>query len=393
MESVEKKGPGRHHSATHRVQNQSFSLDRLLFRALLLTAIFLPLSVIAPAAAHPQTAGDVYIPVVQKPASQPRPLGAVSLVSGPTACQFGECYEVEVTCQQATGKLQATLRVNSSTAPAPLGTIVFASGWTGDYYWGFSGTNFPAEIPKALAPLAIDDAVTNNGQILANLRQDGYRTVEIKWKSSWWDSTGPATMEGFAKLACRPATVINWIYQNLHTEGVQAPYCAVGHSNGASQVGFSLAQYGQSDLIQAALFESGPNWSRVDQGCLHDDPAYSALFLPLQGRQTSDLSFGFPADGTGPCAVQDTSARPDFEDASLALGDWLYNFRRTSLAFIMGGMDTTYTAQEGLVFHNKVIEEGSPNVTLETVAGAPHFVTDITAGAVQLEQTLRAVCQ
>ena len=249
----------------------------------------------------------------------------------------------------------------------------------------FADTHEAANIPS-LAVLG------NNADIIQHLRTTGYRTIQLNWTNNWFKST-PGVAEGIANLACRPATVAQWVYDNFHSPNTSLPYCAVGHSNGASQVGYSVSQYGEYKLFSAVIFESGPNWSRIDTACLHDDPAHQDLYADAPERKVIDWGFGFKSDGSGACATMNVDYKPDFQSSSLALGAWPYNYPDLKVGFIFGGADTGTTAAQGKYYRDYLINAGSPNVTSTVVPGAPHFVTSTPEGAQAMEDTILNLCQ
>jgi hypothetical protein len=281
-----------------------------------------------------------------------RPAGNVTLVSGPAPCSDPSktCYTVSVDCPQLAQNINATLHVGGPSPP-PRGTIVFLSGWDGTYLWAWSGS------------------VRN--EIVDDLETLGYGTVQVVWASNWWDGAA-GQEEGYGKLACRPASVVEWIYTNIHPAPTQA-FCATGHSNGASQIGYALAQYGLSDILDHVLFESGPNYARLDHGCLYD--AANAELYYSSGRNHVDMSFGL--DVSGPCFTNDTNYRSEFEQASLAYGSsWDYAYPTTSVSFIFGSNDGGTTAAHGLFHHNTVVAARSPLVDMQVIDGAGHDVGD-----------------
>ena len=91
------------------------------------------------------SAGEVFVPVAVggRPADT-RQLGDVELISGPTQRSFGVCYEIEVSCQQISRSEKATLRVAGLAGSPPAGTILFATGWIGNWFWGGERRHFPS---------------------------------------------------------------------------------------------------------------------------------------------------------------------------------------------------------------------------------------------------------
>jgi hypothetical protein len=227
---------------------------------------------------------------------------------------------------------------------------------------------------------------------LDDLETFGFGTVQVVWASNWWAGAKDQE-EGYGKLACRPASVIEWIYTNLHPAPSQ-PFCATGHSNGASQIGYVLAQYGMSDILDHVLFESGPNYSRVDHACI-SDPAYAQLYFTSNaGRDLVDWSFGLNGSGTGPCLNNNPAYLSKFEEASLSLGaSWEYVYPTTNVSFIFGGDDGGSTAAHGIFHHDTVVASGSPYVSMEVIAGAGHDVGDYDPlGTYAIKETLLDEC-
>jgi hypothetical protein len=314
---------------------------------------------------------SVALPLVANGWLVPRALGTVTLVSGPTLCGDEQCYDIKVQCEQLADPVAATLRVGRMQDPVR-GTIVLASGWTGTYWWEDSGSNYKS--------------------IVDRLQAAGFRTAQIRWQTNWWGGASNQ-LEGDAKLACRPATVLRWVYDNLHPDA-GTPFCAEGHSDGASQVGYPITQYGLADLFSLVLFESGPNFVRIDYGCIEDtsDPGHQALYYNTPtGRGLINWSLGLPQN-TGACVDQDVAFLPYFEEASLAYAMWQYSYPHTMAAFVFGEDDLGTTAAHGLYYYNKVADAGSPLVSMAVVANTGHFVADTQQGMNTILETLFDEC-
>jgi hypothetical protein len=310
--------------------------------------------------------------VEERLSQNPRPLGTVTVLSGPTPCDGEICYDTQVSCPQLAQSATATLKIGDPQGTLQ-GTILFASGWDGTYWWGGPGTNY--------------------GTIVNQLQAVGFRTVQIRWHTNWWAGAS-GQLEGYAKLACRPATVLRWVYDNLRQD-VHAPFCAEGHSNGASQVAYAITQYGLADLFSLVLFESGPNFARVDHGCIEDtsDPGNLALFYTQSsGRGLINWSLGLPQD-SGACVDQDEAYRSLFEEISLAFDDnWQYYYPSTMAAFVFGENDLGTTAIHGLYYHNRLVQAGSPLVRMDVIDGADHFVADTREGMDAISDILVNEC-
>jgi hypothetical protein len=300
----------------------------------------------------------------------PRPLGTTKLISGPTPCADQNCYEIEVSCPEVAQPEQVILKVGDPTGSPSRGTILFASGWIGTFLWEERGP----------------DAV----RILKELRAAGFRTVQLNWMHNWYYGA-PGQQEGYARLACRPATVARWVHDNLHNQSPETAFCATGHSNGAAQVSYMLTHYGQADLFSTVVLEGGPNFARMDQACIHTWFNRS-LRYPQNDAQDADWGFGFQNDGTGPCGRHDATFRQQFQEASIAFGGWDYVYPKTMIRFLMGAQDDTATAAQGRIYYERLKEAGTPLLGLEIIPEASHDTISTKQGAEAIRDNLLNEC-
>lgn len=336
----------------------------------------------------------VYLPAVLTSPRAPRPLGTVEVVSGASSCDGQTCYEMSVSCSQNSQPESATLKIGDPTGSPHIGTIIFMPGWTGTYFWDetFSFALQNEHIPENAR--ISTQAVQNNHRIIDNLRAAGYRTVQIKWHRTWWEAEKGAET-GLANLACNPATLMQWVYDNVHTGQEQVPFCATGHSNGATEVSHSLVQYGLADILDGVVLESGPNWTDVEHACLQQDVAYQEIFARDDERANIDASLGYIQElrKQGPCFKRNPMYREELDHMNIVSTEWNYVFPHTMISFIMGGNDETTTAAQADLFHDTLSSGGTPYLSRQVVPGAPHFVTSTTAGAQAVENAIRNACQ
>jgi hypothetical protein len=97
--------------------------------------------------------------------------------------------------------------------------------------------------------------------------------VFVDWATDW-ELTKSV---GIKAAACRPATIMKWIFDNVHTGGHTAPFCGQGHSGGSGQLGYALAQYGMGDYFDYVNELSGPPFARIDLGCDGDAPQTASV--------------------------------------------------------------------------------------------------------------------
>ena len=311
-----------------------------------------------------------YPPPPPEPA---REIGTATLITGPVNCSGQDCYTLQIDCPDLGESILANVKVGESTVSQTTGTVLFTTGFFGGFLWEARGGE---------APRVLDD-----------LRAAGFRTVQLAWDGNWFKGQWNK-YEGTMRLACRPATVAQWVYDHLASQNANTPYCATGWSNGASQVAYPMTHYGFENIFDSVLFESGPNWARTDTGCLHNDPSHPTLWFSEDERELVDYSFGyFPGDTSGPCYQEDAAQVQLFSDNSLALGNRDFKYPHTQVDFLFGDQDTTSTAAQGMYFYNWLSSHGTPLLSVQTVPGVGHGVIDTTAGADILRDTLINSCK
>jgi len=164
-----------------------------------------------------------------------------------------------------------------------------------------------------------------------------------------------------------------------------------GNSGGAAQVSYMLAQYGLGDILSVVVPSGGPPMGRIDLGCLRDDPANRPLWYSRGSAGTIDRGFGFSRNG--PCARGDTSFQAQFQEASIAFGEWQYVYPHTMVWFLFGENDRSNAVAQGKAFYERVMQSGSPLVRAETVPNTPHPVPSTREGAEKIRDIMLAECR
>ncbi len=305
---------------------------------------------------------------------QARPLGQVTVISGPTACGGKTCYELDVACSELQESSRFMLRVVNASATVPArGTILFFGGGRGTTPW---------------------DGAAEARRVLSELRAAGFRTVVLQWTSAFgWSKSATGWHVGHGRLACRPATAARWVYDNLFTPSATTAYCTTGQSGGSTQVGYMIAQYGLADIISAAVLTGGPPHSRLDLGCLKYDPANQSAWFDEGGSAgLIDEGFGYTAD-LGPCTSSNWSFRKRFQEASIAYGDWQYNYPRTMVWFLLGAQDNTASVGQYAFFQQRLLAAGSPFVRFNTIPNTGHGVQGTPEGANMIRDIMLNECR
>jgi hypothetical protein len=202
------------------------------------------------------------------------PLGKVSNFKAFTGtCPTGaedvgntSCYSMTVSCD-GVADWTTYLKVNTPTANPPAGTVIF------------SGDDGGANL--------YDTEYTYGSTTVGSVVTGGYTAVQVSFGAPFDNGanpngwlTGPG---GVRRLACRYATVADWIYNNpqmLNSNSKasgSAPMCATGNGGGAGAIGYAVSEYGMNGLNAAsgvnsnfAMVElsSGPLYTALDQGCI-----------------------------------------------------------------------------------------------------------------------------
>jgi hypothetical protein len=203
-------------------------------------------------------------------------LGSVINVAALPTCPTG--YATGMSCSQATVVCPGTADLNVTygyMAPpsGPInGTVFFHAGGSGD------------------VPLGISEYIPPYSSTA------GFALVQMAWASSWED-TG-LTVKNVGVAACRPATLMNYIFQQVATPG--GAKCAQGFSAGSAAVGYALAWYGAGRYLDNVELLSGPVFSDIEQGCMVPQPPQLSVCTPGQFGCPPNSEFpDFPSYDTG----------------------------------------------------------------------------------------------
>ncbi len=236
-------------------------------------------------------------------------LGTVSSVTD-GACPAGmpagaTCKVVTVTgCPMlAAESLQATVGILAPTG-AVKGTVTHFKGGGGEGIENAGATDYAAA---------------------------GLRQVFVSWNSDW-ELTKSA---GIKAAACRPATLLKWIFDTVHGGSRTDAFCGQGHSGGSAQLGYALAQYGMADYLDYVNELSGPPFARIDLGCDGDAPPTASVCgvadtMKLPGSLNAWENIAAPltcgSKNVPPAELQ------RWKDDSIAIGG-VYDYPKTEVQF------------------------------------------------------------
>lgn len=312
------------------------------------------------------TANDLAVNSV----STAKPLGAFILGATKTqGCPTGfTCNSFTVVCpfiaENAAGVIADQKPVGQIKAVA-----MFFSESEGNTWWSYNSAG--------TAPIATVDP------FFQSLLNDGFELVQIRWARSWLLS--PAGVQsGQELLACRSATAIKWVHDNmyaplgLHPNVGQCGFCITGNSGGAAQVTYAISSYGIDNIVDAAIPTSGPPMAALSKGCLQQ-PGYA---YPLDKQRLIDLSYGFRVSTGwgGPCETHDPLFTDTWVTNSVETGGTKYNYPATRIHIIIGGQDNPIIPNHANDYWKVLVQNQQLMLTWQTVPAMAHSIQSSADG-------------
>jgi len=260
----------------------------------------------------------------------------------------------------------------ASAAPtvAALGVIVFYSGRTGQEWWS-TGTGI-------------------SGDFLVDLRARGFWTIQVEWLDSWLVSP-PGEDAGSAHTACRPATVTQWIHDNIYLPlGLdpgpgQCGFCITGNSGGSSQVAYSTSFFGQDRILDAVIPTSGPTHAAEAKGCMRT-LGEEHYYYESGETMNIDRSSGFETGG--PCASHDAThvSRWNAESVDTGANDLFYP--RTRVVIILGADDCSDAPAHASDYEKQLVASGTPYLDMPVITAMGHKLQDSASGLDSLRNAI-----
>jgi hypothetical protein len=332
------------------------------------------------------------------------PLGSVSNVqtftgsscpAAPDGTLSGAtCYSMTVSCGDV-ADWPTYLKVNTPSATS-IGTVIFSTGTGGsDLY---------------------DTIFQFGSTAVGNVMAANYTTVQVSFGSPFTASqpdgwlTGPG---GVRRLACRYATVADWVYKNIHNSNTTAPYCGTGNSGGSGALAYALRPYGLNSEFSMVELSSGPPMARIDLGCLSTCPGQNPVATTCTGQPATismcystgdagviDTAYGVDASGnaTNPVCTNSLHGMPGADTANLLLSDSLVDGATVTFAFphtyvhvLFGGQDNSEAVAQGLTW-GAALTNSSSLKSQACVNDAPHAIADVLDGAQTIASDIIANC-
>ena len=289
------------------------------------------------------------------------PLGEITYHTIPDTCGHGKCYPFTSSSTMVAEDKTGLLKIDEPPRET-IGTVVMYSGGRG---------------------VNLIDRHSRGKQIIDDALEKGYRIIQVKWNEGWFD--GSDQREGFRKLAVHPASITQYIFDNLVDQ--EQPLILFGGSGGAAQIAYMLSFYGIGDVADKAIVFAGFWMGRLDIGCYNEDPMYSHLDYSERARAALDRSMGYYPPDIGPCASRDTSFQDAFKNASISHGGQ-YHYPTTQLYLIYGGNDQVGALNQGLTYYKQVAAAQSPHLYMQVIEGAGHGLLGDSIGNIVLRNAL-----
>ena len=309
-------------------------------------------------------------------------VSAVSTVSCSGSIKNGVCQQMTVACP-GISSVKAYVKTNTPSGTSK-GTVTYGTGTDGNGLY--------------------ESIFTFGSTAVQNVLNAGFTTVQISWGTPFNSSQPNGWVEGpggVLDVACRYATVTNWIYNNIQKNNA-LPYCATANSGGAGALAYALSQYGSNKILSMAEVTSGPPAGRLDWGC--GCPA-GKMSVSCGSSSSLGTCFGTadapvwdpgynPSATTGVCSAAVTGTLPP-GGLNFFLGDSVeapgatYNYPSTFVNLVFGGADNSSAIPIGQHWYNNITSSKAQ----VCVPGGQHSMANTLAGADQIANDLINLCK
>jgi hypothetical protein len=274
------------------------------------------------------------------------------------------------------------LKVNQPAGTA-IGTVMFGTGTGGttlyDSTWQY-GIN-----------------------VIETVLDAGFNTVQVAFGGPFNNDanpngwlTGPG---GVRRLACRYATVAQWVYQNINQSNANAPFCATGNSGGSAAITYAMTYYGSDSIFAFIEPTSGPPLARLDYGCIGNG---TSLSTPCgQGVESptfapSDASVVDPAYSAPICSEAmggNTANQAQLLSDSVDGPGANYSYPNTAVNIMFGGLDNSAAVPQGMEWWlSQKSSSNSPSAPA-CVADAPHEMPTVLDAAQLIASDMVSMCK
>lgn len=361
-------------------------------------------TIIAAAQANPSSTKSTTVTV-----QATDPLGSVSSSSPLGSCagsvSGGTCYQLAISCP-GVADFSAYLKVNNPGG-APAGTVLLGTGTGGSGLY---------DDPTA-------GGYVDGSNVITSLLSSGYNTVQVSFGAPFDNGTTPRGWltgpGGVRRLACRYATVADWVYNhptiinpNAATT-TSAPMCATGNSGGSAALVYAAYNYGLNSELAMIEPTSGPVMSRIDQGCSPCSSNFQGNICPASNNNPNlcyesadasiiDEAYQSPGASTPTPCSDALNGNPGSNAQALFLSDSILyagasqqpvNIPNTRFKMLLGDDDTSNAVPQATVFEALVQPSpSSPSPLYQCLPGVQHDIPSYATGATQIANDIIAYC-
>lgn len=344
------------------------------------------------------------------------PLGKVTSSTQLNSCPGGglaggTCYQINTSCA-GVADYSVYLKVNTPSG-TPKGTVIFTTASGGSALYDNDQPDF----------FYIDSTTgtsINGGQaVVQGVLNAGFTTAQVSFGSPFNDTNtangwlqGPG---GVRRLACRYATVAQWVYDNIHNANPSAPYCATGNSGGSAAIGYAVTEYGLDTIFSMIEPTSGPVMTRLDEGC---SPKGSNNYSGANACTNAPVDMSYSPGSGGTASIVDTAYQSVGANTPTLCSDGVnqiglsntLRFQSDSIEYgpsksppmpipnpptvvkvLFGGQDASNAVPQGETWWVGV----GPRPTQKCVPDAPHAIpaSPSGAGAAQIVSDIQNLCK
>lgn len=333
------------------------------------------------------------------------PLGTITTPSelscggNSTLSSTATCYQTTVSCP-GISDISAYLKVNTPSG-SPQGTVLFGVGSGGSGLY-----DDPNSAGYTYGYQTINDILT--------AASGGFNTVQISFGIPFNSSQPNGWLQGpggVRRLACRYATLADWIYNNPSAIALKlpaaattsAPMCATGNSGGSGAIAYAVSGYGRGPDFAMIEPTSGPPMALLNQGCSPCFPSGSVCVGST--LNTANLCYA-PADAaiidtayqsagaTTPTVCTDAlNGNPGTDAAAMFVSDSILSTQAnpslaaTKVNLLFGDDDPTNAVPQGMSWGSSI----TPASTHQCLVGVDHGIPNFEPGAPPLSSGQQSI--
>jgi len=160
------------------------------------------------------------------------------------------------------------------------------------------------------------------GRGIHKLAEAGFTVIQTQSNREYFATQPTSEFKGMRYAACKPVTTFKYFYDRFYyyddsdddSDDV-CGFCIIGGDAGATGgIGYGLSNYNRTWEWDGVFAFPGIPFARIDLGCV---PTGSSMYAFESGKSAIDGSYGFLPPNLGPCALNNASWYPTFQNDSV----------------------------------------------------------------------------